>query len=249
MVMGGPGTSGVADGRATTQRNTRRSLTFDAPCLGVEAGIDEAGRGPVLGPLVVAGVATDDPERLLELGCKDSKRLTAANRERIARHLEAEPDVRIAIRVIDAEVLDREREHKTLNVIEAERFRDVAAELDAPQVIMDAADVNAERFATAVADGLPDEWDVVAEHKADDRHATVAAASIVAKVTRDQAVADLGRRLERQLNRPLGSGYPSDPATKDFLAAWVKEFGDLPEGTRRSWKTAQNLLGPQQSRL
>lgn len=247
--MGRRGTSGVADGRERTKRPDHRTLTHHAPWLLVEAGIDEAGRGPVIGPLVVAGVATEDQERLVELGCKDSKRLSAANRERIARHLEAEPDVRIAVRVIDAEVLDAERKHRTLNVIERDRFAEVASELDASRVVMDAADVDADRFAASVAEELPDDWEVVAEHKADDRHATVAAASIIAKVTRDQAVADLGRRLERKLNRPLGSGYPSDPATKDFLAAWVKEFGDVPEGTRRSWKTAQKLLAPRQARL
>lgn len=215
----------------------------------MEAGIDEAGRGPVIGPLVVAGVATDDVDRLIELGCKDSKRLTPANRERIARHIEAEPDVRIAVRVIDAEVLDRERAHKTLNIIERDRFAEVASELDAPRVVMDAADVDADRFAGGVASELPDHWDVIAEHKADDRYATVAAASIIAKVTRDQHVADLARRLERVLGRPMGSGYPSDPATQAFLRAWVERHGDLPEGTRRSWKTAQNVMNPKQSAL
>lgn len=215
----------------------------------VEAGIDEAGRGPVIGPLVVAGVATDDIDRLVDLGCKDSKRLTPANRERIARHIEAEPDVRVAVRVIDAEVLDAERAHKTLNLIERDRFAEVAAELDAERVVMDAADVDAARFAAGVAEELPDHWEVIAEHKADDRHATVAAASIVAKVARDQAIAELARRLERTLGRPLGSGYPSDPVTQGFLRAWVDRFGDLPEGTRRSWKTAKNLMNPKQSAL
>jgi ribonuclease HII len=215
----------------------------------MEAGIDEAGRGPVMGPLVVAGVATDDIERLVALGCKDSKKLTPANRERIARHLEAEPDIKIAIRVVDADVLDAERAHHTLNVIEEHRFAEVAAELGAERVVMDAADVNADRFASVIAAELPDHWDVVAEHKADDNHPTVAAASIIAKVTRDQLVAELGRRLERQINRPLGSGYPSDPVTQSFLKAWVAEFNDVPEGTRRSWKTTKDLLGPTQAKL
>lgn len=208
----------------------------------MEAGIDEAGRGPVLGPLVVAGVATIDPAYLHEMGCRDSKTLSAPNRERVFRLLETDPNVRIAVRVIEAATLDKEREHMTLNAIERLRFIEVAAELDAERVVVDAADVNADRFGSEVAAALPDHWEVVSEHQADGRHPTVAAASIVAKVTRDRAIEDLARRLERHVNRPMGSGYPSDPKTKKFLEEWVRQRGDLPEGTRRSWKTAQNLL-------
>ncbi len=210
----------------------------------VEAGIDEAGRGPVLGPLVVAGVATVDPAYLTEIGCRDSKTLSAPQRERLARLIENDPDVRTAVRIVDAEVLDRERTQATLNAIERQRFIEVAAELDAPRVIVDAADTNAERFGNEVAAALPDDWEVISEHQADGHHATVAAASIIAKVTRDRAIEDLGKRLERAINRPIGSGYPSDPKTRAFLQEWLRVHGDLPEGTRRSWKTAQELLAP-----
>lgn len=215
----------------------------------MECGIDEAGRGPVLGPLVVAGVATVNPEYLRELGCRDSKVLSAPNRERIFRLLESDPDVHIAVRIIDAETLDAERNHKTLNVIERERFVEIAAELDAPRVVADAADVDADRFGAEMAAALPDDWVIVSEHQADVRHPTVAAASIIAKVTRDRAIEELSRRLERKTNRPIGSGYPSDPATKKFLEAYLDEHGDLPEGTRRSWKTAQNLLKKPDAKL
>ncbi len=153
-----------------------------------------------------------------------------------------DPEVRIATRIIAAETLDQERHHATLNVIEQRRFIEVAAELDAPRVIVDAADANAQRFGAEVAAALPDDWEVLSEHGADAHHPTVAAASIVAKVTRDQAIAELGKRLERRINRPIGSGYPSDPNTRRFLEAWVAEYSDVPEGTRRSWKTAQDLL-------
>lgn len=80
---------------------------------------------------------------------------------------------------------------------------------------------------------------VVSEHKADDTYPVVGAASIVAKVARDAAVAELARKLEPRLGIPLGSGY-HDPHTDRFLRAW--EFGDLPDGTRRSWASARRLL-------
>lgn len=215
----------------------------------LEAGIDEAGRGPVLGPLVVAGVATEDPDALWDLGCRDSKRLRPTQRERLARLLEDDPAVRIAVQVVEADELDALRAEHSLNTIELHRFQALAQTLGAPRVVVDAADVDAARFGARIAEILPDGTDVVSEHQADDRHATVAAASIIAKVTRDAAVADLGRRLERRLGMPLGSGYPSDPKTRAFLEAWHGRFGDLPEGTRRSWTTVQGYLGPRPTTL
>lgn len=213
------------------------------------AGIDEAGRGPVLGPLVVAGVACPEPKALQKLGCADSKSLTPGKRERLDRLVREHPDVRVEVRAIPAEVLDDERRRRTLNAIEVERFQDIALALGAPTVVVDAADVDARRFGRQVASRLPPEVVVVSEHKADGNHVVVGAASIVAKVARDAAVAELARRLERRLPMPLGSGYASDPLTRDFLRAWHARFGDLPEGTRRSWAPMRDLLAPQATRL
>lgn len=208
----------------------------------MEAGIDEAGRGPVLGPLVVAGVATADPQRLADLGCKDSKKLSPAKRVRLARLLEDDSQVQIAVRIIEPADLDAEMATATLNEVVLRRFQSIAEDLDAPRTVVDAADVDAARFGRRVAEALPEGAVVVAEHKADDRHATVAAASIIAKVARDNALDDLARRLERRIDRELGSGYPSDGKTVAFLEAWLDRFGDLPEGTRRAWKTSKRLL-------
>ncbi|MEK6975424.1 MAG: ribonuclease HII [Candidatus Thermoplasmatota archaeon] len=212
------------------------------------AGIDEAGRGPVLGPLVVAGVACPDPNVLLAMGCTDSKALTPGKREMLDRKIRGHADVRVEVRVIPADVLDDERRRSTLNAIEVERFQDIARALGAPRIIVDAADVDARRFGRQVASGLMDVV-VVSEHKADETHVVVGAASIVAKVARDAAIAELGRRLERRLGMPLGSGYASDPLTQAFLREWHTQFGDLPEGTRKSWATIRDLLAPQPTRL
>lgn len=214
-----------------------------------EAGIDEAGRGPILGPLVVAGVAVDDPAPLVALGCRDSKVLSPEKRSSIRRRLEAVPGIRIEVRRIEAATLDAERARRSLNDIELERFRDIARALAADRVVVDAADVDAKRFGRELARGLPPSMQIVSEHRADANHVTVAAASIVAKVERDAAIAELARRLERKINLPLGSGYPSDPLTVAFLAAWRDEFGDLPPETRRSWAPARALLAPREVRL
>lgn len=218
----------------------------------VHAGIDEAGRGPLLGPLVVAGVACADPQRLHGMGCRDSKTLSAARRQRLARLLHDDPDVHIEVRTVHPARLDTERDRRTLNGIELRRFRAIAARLcaaGATTVVVDAADVDAVRFGKGVAAGLPPGVRVESRHGADGDDPCVAAASIVAKVLRDEAVAKLARRLERLLPMPLGTGYPSDPSTRAFMAAWVERFGDVPEGVRRSWRPVQVLLAPKPTTL
>lgn len=207
----------------------------------MQVGIDEAGKAPVLGPLVVAGVAVRDPALLAEMDCRDSKRLSPTKREAIARMLRGHPDVRIEVRSIAPEVLDTERQARKINDIVLDRFRDIALVLHPQVLYVDAADPDAARFGRAVAEGLPRDIEVVSEHRADDTYPVVGAASIVAKVARDAAVAELARRLEPRLQMQLGSGYPG-PRTDHFLRAWLAKFGDLPEGTRRSWVSARRLL-------
>ncbi len=207
--------------------------------------MDEAGRGPVMGPLVVAGVAHAELDLFADLGCTDSKLLTADRRRAIDRELRRTPGIRIEVRSVSAETIDSERRAgRTLNAIEMLRFQDIAATLGATDVWVDAADVDANRFGMQLAAGLAPSVKVTSEHKADLTYPIVGAASIIAKVERDRAIALLGRRLERKVNLPLGSGYASDPLTKAFLRAWLAQFGVLPEGTRMTWATARNLLGP-----
>lgn len=215
----------------------------------VQAGIDEAGRGPVVGPLVVAGVMVEDPAPLAELGCRDSKLVSPAKREFIARTLRNDPGVRIEVRVITADVLDAERQSRGLNQIESDRFRDIALAFKPDLLYVDACDTDPKRFGREVARGLGRKTKVVSEHKADDSYPVVGAASIIAKVTRDAAISELARRLERKLEMPLGSGYAHDERTRLFLAAWLAKFGDLPEGTRRSWQTVKDMLAPRAASL
>ncbi|MEA3142854.1 MAG: ribonuclease [Thermoplasmata archaeon] len=207
-------------------------------------GIDEAGRGPVLGPLVVAGVAVTNPGLPKRLGCTDSKKLTPARREALDRALRADDGVRIEVRLIEADTLDAERRQgRSLNDIELERFRDIARALDAKRLYVDAADVDEERFGAGIQWAVP-RTKVLSQHKADLNHAVVGAASIVAKVARDAAMAKLGRLLERKVNRPIGSGYSHDPLTQEFLRAWWGQFRTLPPGTRTTWATAAQLMAP-----
>ena len=208
---------------------------------GLLGGADEAGRGCVLGPLVVAGVTASrrGVAKLEELGVKDSKLLSAKQRERLYPEiLRVAEKVRwesIPPREIDAAVLRAERLRK-LNYLEAVYFAKVIDQLGAKSVTVDASDVLPKRFGENITTNLRRKCKVVACHKADRDFPVVSAASIVAKVERDRAVEELRRE-----HGDFGSGYPSDPVTRSFFISHMKTGAPLPSYVRKSWRTWENL--------
>ncbi|WP_101294984.1 ribonuclease HII [Halegenticoccus soli] len=204
----------------------------------MRVGADEAGKGPVLGPMVAAAVRAE-PGALPD-GIDDSKRLAPARREAVAADLRAAEGIEIGVAVVEVETIDDpETDMNALTVLaQAEAIAAVADADDA--VVVDAGDVNESRFGrrvgAAVAETGP-EVDVLAEHRADERHALVGAASVVAKVERDARIDSLAAEYGA-----IGSGYPSDPKTRDFLRAYVREHDGLPACARTSWKTCADLL-------
>lgn len=199
------------------------------------AGVDEAGRGPVLGPLVVAAVAIEADGPLRELGVKDSKLLTPAKREALAP-LVRQACARVEVRVVEAEELNRRMPRENLNVIEADAFAELLRRIGPTEAVLDACDVKADRFGRDVGKRLRHPCVIRSEHEADVRHPVVAAASIVAKVERDRRVAELRERYGE-----LGSGYSHDAVTRAWLEAWVARWGKLPTFARREWETARRL--------
>jgi ribonuclease HII len=113
---------------------------------------------------------------------------------------------------------------------------------------VDAVDVKEERFGRDILSHLSYTPMIISEHKADAKYPVVGAASILAKVTRDEYVKRIASELEPRLNLPLGSGYPSDPITKRFLKTWVSRFGSLPPHVRKSWETCQQLIKSQSTK-
>ena len=203
-------------------------------------GADEAGKGPVLGSMFAAAVAVDDPDRLPD-DVDDSKRLAPATRERIDADLRVDDRVRVAVAEIPpARIDDPSTDMNTLTVAaQADAISQVASDGDAG--IVDAGDTSEQRFARRVTEHASVDVDVTAEHGADSTHQIVAAASVVAKVARDAHVASLAG--EHDLGDvDVGSGYPSDPTTRAFLADHVDAHGDLPAFARRSWSTCEDLL-------
>jgi ribonuclease HII len=204
-------------------------------------GADEAGRGPFVGPLVVAGVLVEDDTKLVHLGVRDSKQLTPKKREQLAKHIK-DVVLQYDFIVLPASDIDDLRKVVTLNELEVSAFSKLIEKLHPDVCFVDAADVNEERFGRDIAARLSWKPQIISRHKADVTYPVVSAASILAKTTRDAHVRKIEAELRKHLDLPLGSGYPADPVTQIFMKSWLKKYGDLPPHTRRSWETAQNLL-------
>ncbi len=209
----------------------------DLTCV---AGIDEAGRGPVIGPLVVCGIMlpVERVSELTEIGVRDSKRLTPARRRVLSDQIRAVAE-RVCVRVVSAREIDNlRRRGVSLNRIELDLFVSIVKELHPDWVIMDAADVNAARFGRLVADesGLST-TKFTAEHKADEHNVVVAAASIVAKVRRDHEI-----ELLRKRYGDFGSGYPSDRKTIEYIRRIVHSQQPLPPIVRKTWKSVERII-------
>lgn len=196
-------------------------------------GVDEAGKGPVLGSMFAAAVV-GDPGALPD-GVADSKRLTPERREALDARIRDACEVAVA-EIPVARIDDPETDMNALTV-EAQASALEAVARDGLAGYVDAGDVDEARFGRRVSDAVAADVAVTAEHGADDEYALVAAASVVAKVARDSHVADIAAEYG-----DVGSGYPSDPATREFLAAYVREHGSLPDCARASWQTSRDAL-------
>lgn len=203
----------------------------------MKCGVDEAGRGPMLGPLVVGAVWCESDDALKRIGVKDSKQLSPEVREHMYSQIDRDADGWTVV-TMDAEGIDSLMCQMSLNEIELGMFAEAASRRPFDVLYADCPDVDTERFSRLLSVRLEGRGTVVAEHKADARYPCVSAASIMAKVTRDRLVED----ISREFGVDVGSGYPSDPTTVDFVQNWIKEHGDAPKHTRRSWAPVKRML-------
>jgi len=210
-------------------------------------GADESGRGPCFGPLVVAGILVKSDEELIRIGVADSKQLTPKKREQLAPMIKKIVTKHDVI-VMPAADIDDLRKTMTLNELEVFVYAKIIERLRPEICFVDAVDVKEERFGKDILSHLSYKPQIVSEHKADERYPVVGAASILAKVIRDEHVRKIAQELEPRLNLPLGSGYPSDPVTKRFLQTWVSRFGSLPPHVRQSWETCKTLIKNQKTK-
>ena len=214
------------------------------------AGVDEAGRGCVIGPLVVAGAVFDgeDLPRLTEMGVRDSKALTPKKRLALAdRIMDLALDVsyfELPPRVID-KVVFRGKPLRRLNYLETMAMAKVLRDLEPDAAYVDTCDVDHRRCAEQMSGVLPFKVDIVCEPRADATYPVTGAASILAKVRRDHVVAGL-----RELHGDFNSGYPSDRKTLEFVEGWFMEHRECPPWMRASWATVRrHTAGFKQTRL
>ena len=205
--------------------------------------MDEAGKGSVLGPMVIAAVGVSSENVFAEVEVADSKLLSPRVRERL--YITIRKRFRVATVRIDAHEIDEIRTGMTMNACVARAHAQVIDKLSPAIAYVDACDVNAFRYADMVKSHLEKRCEIVSEHNADRTFKVVSAASIVAKVTRDRAITALSKKYGE-----IGSGYPSDPVTIAFLSAYIDEYKCPPPIARKSWKTIISLVGKkQQSQL
>ena len=205
-------------------------------------GVDDAGRGPVIGPLVVAGIAVEERkiDGLRMLGVKDSKMLLATARTRMSKEIPGLVDdchvVEIAAAELDR-IVNRAPKFQRLNLLEAKAMAEVIEKLKPDVAYVDSSDTRTERFKNNILDCLSFAPRIVSEHKADINYPVVSAASIIAKVHRDGRIDEI-----RQEYGEVGSGYAHDPITCRFLRDYYREHGDFPPVVRRSWKTLRSIV-------
>jgi ribonuclease HII len=203
------------------------------------AGVDEAGRGCVIGPLVVAGVLVKEENLplLRRVGVKDSKLLSAKKREVLSSEIVRLAEKRVVMKLSPVEidrVVESGRKLHKLNRLEAQVMARIIEALKPDEAYVDAADVVEERFKHHIQEGLPFGAKVIAKHKADRTYLVVSAASIIAKVERDREIAALTGEYG-----DFGSGYLTDPKTMRFLKQWLETHGEYPDCVRKSWKPAK----------
>ncbi|WP_436347413.1 ribonuclease HII [Natronorubrum sp. FCH18a] len=224
----------------------------------MQFGVDEAGKGPVFGSMFAAAVSLED-SAILPDGIADSKRLAPERREELAAIIREDDRIRVGVaEITTARIDDPETDMNSLAVAaHADAIDGALAGLDDDALesssitgLCDACDTDADRFARRVTEACfsrgsleecIDALEIDARHGADDDSPVVGAASIVAKVERDAHVAAIAEEYG-----PVGSGYPSDPNTREFLESYVDEHAELPPFARESWSTCEDVLADAQ---
>lgn len=195
-------------------------------------GLDEAGRGPVLGPMVIGAVLleTGQTKALQRLAVRDSKALTRKRREALFVDIQASL-------LTDTLVLEPHQLESNLTQVALEGLAYLINKHAPTHVYLDAPVPPSAipSFVSRLRERLDDAPKITAENKAEDKYPVVAAASIVAKVTRDRAMQALHER-----HGDVGWGYPGEPKTQAFLQRCVNE-GAFPPCVRTRWATVQRL--------
>jgi len=205
-------------------------------------GLDESGRGSVIGPLVICGLQIDekDERKLKKIKVKDSKQLTPEKRkelvpkiEKIARHI-------VVLRVPACKIDANRKRGVNLNQIEAMKMAEIINLLEPDRAIIDSPGYNTNKFRDYLWSKLDNkDVELVCENYADCNYPVVSAASIIAKEDRDTNIEE----LKNKVGHDFGVGYSHDARTIDFLNKLAEQDGGrLPIFVRHTWDTAERIM-------
>jgi ribonuclease HII len=210
-------------------------------------GIDEAGRGAIIGPMVIAGITVDSSieAKFKKLGVKDSKQLSPKRREELeAQIIELAKTKGVSGRVVipipPCKIDSYRKGNINLNTIEVRTMAEIIDMVGGDRIYVDALTAKPEKFKLQLMEALQtkrDTEDIIAENHADDTYTIVGAASILAKVERDRAIEE----IKRKVGYDFGVGYPHDERTIKFIEELIKSRKPLPSFVRKSWSTTQLL--------
>jgi ribonuclease HII len=193
-------------------------------------GVDEAGRGALIGPLVISFVCFDSLslKTISEIVTKDSKQLTPGQREALFPKIEA-----LAASIETHKISPRQVDAENINKMESRTISDFVGRKKPDEMYVDLFEHDGTKMTNALkAKGARK---VVAEHKADENYSVVACASIIAKVTRDAEIKKLHEKFGF-----FGSGYPSDERTIEFVKN-PENYAKIEPFVRKKWATLKNL--------
>ncbi|MCM8831432.1 MAG: ribonuclease HII [Candidatus Omnitrophica bacterium] len=199
-------------------------------------GIDEAGRGCIIGPMVIALTIINPMEeyKLKELGVKDSKLLSKNKRKKLFYQIKKICKIKKV--VISAQKINQLMEEKNLNEIEAFYCAKLLKNCNCTRVYIDSPDPKAKNFEKRIRKYLKEEkLEIIAQNKADDSYPIVGAASIIAKVNRDAEI----EKIKKEIG-DFNSGYTSDPKTIEFLTKNISK-PELGKYIRKKWITLENI--------
>ena len=220
-------------------------------------GIDEAGRGAMIGPMVVCGITAERKvvEKLRAIGVRDSKELSPKRREELYPLIKeivqtgSRASGILPIFVPPCKIDAQKSENSNLNLLEARTMAQIIGTIGGEEVYLDALTSRPERFKRVVLDFLNEgksgkdlkvegkKFRVIAENNADKTYPIVSAASIIAKVERDRAIEE----IKKEAGVDFGVGYPHDERTVAFVEQLIKTHRRLPAYVRKSWITTQEL--------
>ncbi len=209
-------------------------------------GIDEAGRGAVVGPLIIAGAMFNEQDlpKLKAMEVRDSKELTREKREELENGIK-DLAVDFVVVNISAHTIDEMRSVKNLNRIEVDYMADIIKTLRPDRAVVDSPEANTAKIKDEILGKLGDlKVEIVSENYADKKYPEVSAASILAKVVRDRSIDG----LEKRLGVEIGVGYPSDERTIKFLKWALHNYRGYPEFVRKSWVTSQRVKGEKEQK-